>query len=361
MIISGLVSIATLSNFKSISPYANLDQEDLNFRTEKVHITAIEADGGNGDDYKILHSRYGAKNKQIATRGFENIELSLNGRDALEKNVYFGKRAQEIFTEFYVDETRPPEHIIHVTCTGYTAPSPAQGLVQSRNWTSETNVTHAYHMGCYASMPAIRMAEGFVSARGQSVDVVHTEMCGLHMDCQNQSVEQIVVQSLFADGHVKYRVEASHGDGPGLAVLKIEEQIIPDSFNDMTWTPASWGNQMTLSRHVPKKVKAGVMSMVERLIQGSEYSLASILKEAVFAVHPGGPKIIDTVAEALDLTEEQIRVSREILLNGGNRSSSTLPLIWQRILSESKGSAKPVISFAFGPGLTIYGALFVIV
>ena len=44
----------------------------------------------------------------------------------------------------------------------------------------------------------------------------------------------------------------------------------------------------------------------------------------------------------------------------GNMSSATLPHVWQRILEDSRIAAgTPVVSLAFGPGLTMCGALFV--
>ena len=86
-------------------------------------------------------------------------------------------------------------------------PSAAQRLVAAKGWGAATRVTHAYHMGCYAAFPALRMAAGFLSAPDslrasglKRVDVVHTEMCSLHMNPLHHAAEQLVVQSLFADG-----------------------------------------------------------------------------------------------------------------------------------------------------------------
>jgi len=63
-----------------------------------------------------------------------------------------------------------------------------------------TEVIHAYHMSCYASLPTIRLAAGLVATGKSRVDIVHTEMCTLHMDPSQHLPEQLVVQTLFADG-----------------------------------------------------------------------------------------------------------------------------------------------------------------
>jgi predicted naringenin-chalcone synthase len=216
-------------------------------------------------------------------------------------------------------------------------------------------------MGCYAALPAIRMAEGFVAAEKQRVDIVHTEMCGLHMDSHDNSPEQLVVQSLFADGHVKYSVLPAGSAGVGFKVLKICEQIIPETQADMSWITASWGMKMTLSREVPAKISSNIRGFIEKIIEGSGYKLNEILKEAIFAVHPGGPKIIDLVREVLEITDEQVGHSRAVLLNRGNMSSATLPHVWQKILEQNPSSGKIILSLAFGPGLTLFGALFEVV
>jgi predicted naringenin-chalcone synthase len=81
--------------------------------------------------------------------------------------------------------------------------------------------------------------------------------------------------------------------------------------------------------------------------------------EAIFAIHPGGPRILDYLEELLKLEKRQLRLSRAVLFQRGNMSSATLPHIW--MAGASDGDLKPgtlVVSLAFGPGLTIAGALF---
>ncbi len=187
---------------------------------------------------------------------------------------------------------------------------------------------------------------GQAGGLGKKVDIVHTEMCSLHLDPAVHSPEQMVVQTLFADGHIKYTCDANVS-GRRFDIQKIKEQIIPDSVNDMTWTPAAHGMQMSLSKEVPEKIKGHLPGFVREL--ESDHS------KVLFAIHPGGPKIIDLIQQQLELTDEQIYFSRKILRERGNMSSSTLPHIWKEIL-ESDYQGK-VISLAFGPGLTIFGSV----
>jgi prepilin-type processing-associated H-X9-DG protein len=235
--------------------------------------------------------------------------------------------------------------------------------VAEEKWNKFTDITHAYHMGCYASMPAVRLAKSIVQAESLEndffqVDIVHNEMCGLHMNAQAQTPEQMVVQTLFADGHVKYSASGKRSEHSlNLKVISVLEKIVTASVGDMSWIPAPWGMQMNLSREVPAKIKPELKNFLNELCQKAKLTPEEI-KSAQFAVHPGGPKIIDTVKEVLELSEDQIRESRKILYERGNMSSATLPHIWNEILENQPPLGTQVVSFAFGPGLTIFGSIF---
>jgi predicted naringenin-chalcone synthase len=264
----------------------------------------------------------------------------------------------------YADELAAPRDLIHVTCTGYVAPSAAQRLVAARGWGGLTRVTHAYHMGCYASIPALRIAAGCLATATPSapagagrVDVVHAELCSLQFDPGAHGLDQLVVQSLFADGLVRYSVELADGC-PGLALLATHERLLPGTAGEMSWTVGDNGMLMTLSPEVPARVAGALRGFVTELFALASRDLAGI-RHAVAAVHPGGPKIVDGVCRALELSEAQVGASREVLRECGNMSSATLPHVWASLLEG--GSLRPgdlVLSLAFGPGLTVCGGLF---
>ncbi|HYQ14866.1 MAG TPA: 3-oxoacyl-[acyl-carrier-protein] synthase III C-terminal domain-containing protein [Polyangiaceae bacterium] len=281
----------------------------------------------------------------------------------------FGAIAGRAFSQLFAEVDAAPQHLIHVTCTGYQAPSAAQLLVAAKNWGQLTSVTHAYHMGCYAALPALRMASGFAAERSTSwvraaddgrVDIVHTEICSLHLNPLRHEPEQLVIQSLFADGCIAYslyqagRASASSG---ALAVLSQLEWIVPDSAASMAWFCSDFGMEMVLARDVPDKIAQSLAPFVERLLLAAGEDRAGI-ERAIFAIHPGGPKIVDQIALTLGLRETQISFSRAVLREHGNMSSATLPHVWQAIAQSAQVPVgQLVVSLAFGPGLTLSGAV----
>lgn len=280
------------------------------------------------------------------------------GAPSSVRTQVFAELIDTYFTTEYAGDT-PPDDLIHVTCTGYVSPSGAQKLVAARGW--PTRVTHAYHMGCYASIPALRIAEGLLAAATgggitRRVDIVHTELCSLHLDPADHRLATLVVHSLFADGLIRYTMSTDDVT-PSLRVLAIHERIVADSATAMTWAVGDHGMQMTLAVDVPEKIAQVLRPFITELLARAGHGIER-LRDAVVAVHPGGPKIIDKVRDGLELREDQVAASRGVLFDRGNMSSATLPHIWQRIVEDPSiphGTLVP--SLAFGPGLTICGVL----
>ena len=127
----------------------------------------------------------------------------------------------------------------------------------------------------------------------------------------------------------------------------------------MSWTTGPAVYAMTLDKDVPVKLAEALPRFLASLFW--EAGLDPAAKEsAIFAVHPGGPRVIDGFERALRLASAQTRFSREILYERGNMSSATLPFIWQRILEAPEVlSGTLIVSLGAGPGLTLSGALFV--
>ncbi|HEY5920443.1 MAG TPA: 3-oxoacyl-[acyl-carrier-protein] synthase III C-terminal domain-containing protein [Kofleriaceae bacterium] len=305
-------------------------------------------------------ARRGHSVADVERDGFANNMLydlprHAHGRSTATRMKLYADCVADYFTRAYEADEHAPDDLIHVTCTGYVSPSGAQRMVARKGWGARTRVTHAYHMGCYAALPAVRMAAGFSAIGSRRVDIVHTELCSLHLDPGEHRVEQLVVQSLFADGLIRYAMLPD--GGPGLHLVTAYEVVLPDSHQAMGWQISDHGMQMTLARDVPDRIATALRGFVVELFKRGGLHLGH-LKTSLFAVHPGGPKIIDRVRDVLELDDAQVAASRGVLHDYGNMSSATLPHIWMHMLADPsvpRGTLIP--SFAFGPGLTVCGAI----
>jgi predicted naringenin-chalcone synthase len=329
---------------------------------------------------RAAFARFGCGDGRIATRGYElddcehtrwremevyRLQESPQGAGALARTRAFERIAGSVLERMHDASAEPPSDLLHVTCTGYVSPSAAQALVARRGWGASTRVTHVYHMGCYAAFPALRLASALLGASTRAgasprSRVVHTEVCSLHLDPSRHEPEQFVIQSLFADGFVAYDVtdtRVAEAPAAGFELLALLERTLPDSAAAMTWRCSDWGMQMTLSRDVPDLIGTALRPFISELLlrAGLDRDSAS---DAYFAVHPGGPRILDRVQDLLQIDDPKLELSRRVLRERGNMSSATVPHVWLAMAHDASVRAgAPVISLAFGPGLTICGAV----
>ena len=368
----------TIHQFQIIRPRFVLNQTESIDWLSKAHslVEKNELDSPKALHLKRRYAHYGCSENKIATRGTEIEDFTHQKWDKMnlfkvnspkktnlnERMDFYNERVSSVFEKLFqtsLPSELKPTNLLHVTCTGYLSPSPAQNWVNQQEWGKLCQVTHLYHMGCYASIPAIRIAKALIQEKGGSTFIKHNELCTLHFSPWDSSPEQLVIQSLFSDGHIGYFVTMPDKPISGLEILSDKEMIIPNSHQDMSWSPGAYGFNMGLSPLVPKKITEQLPFFLREWLTEKSYNFESILKEAFFAIHPGGPKIISDLQEALNLQQWQISHSTRTLHRYGNMSSATLPHIWERMLhSNEVPKDSLIVSLAFGPGISIHGTLF---
>jgi len=282
------------------------------------------------------------------------------------RHQYYGKIVGDCLGEMYRDIGSAPDDLIHVTSTGYLAPSPVERLVVDKRWFS-TSVSHGYHMDCYGAFPAIRMAHGFLASGRNGttpakdrVDIVHTELLSGHHNIEDFSAENVFAMSLYADGFIKYSVctpsYAREYALPGLRILAFNERLLPDSADDMTLVPGPYRFQASTSDMVEVVIGRHVYAFVDNLLGRIGIDFESAKPGMVFAIHPGGTTIIEHIQDELGLLDEQVAISKAVLRENGNMSSATIPYILKEVVDDpgiARGTR--VICLGYGPGLTLAG------
>lgn len=124
----------------------------------------------------------------------------------------------------------------------------------------------------------------------------------------------------------------------------------------MTWDISEYTFLMTLSRKVPLLIKSCINQFVTDLCAKAGIDFEREKENMFFAIHPGGPRIIEYIIEELGLDNGQAQWSHDVLRNNGNMSSATVPYILNEMLQASEIPAgKKIVTMAFGPGLTATG------
>lgn len=240
-------------------------------------------------------------------------------------------------------------HMITVSCTGQYLPGLDVQLIQHVGLSARVNRLPLIFQGCAAGLKAIQMARDVVQgAPGSVVLIVCVELCTLHFQ-PVQDREALFAASFFGDAASASIVgtpEAQHRDylslGTGYSVL------LPDSTEDMTWKVADYGYDLHLSPRIPKLLGNHLREELGLLLQSEQ------LPE-LWAIHPGGRGIVDSVQEVMNLKPEQTKYSRDVLRDYGNLSSNTILFVLQAMrmdMKKQEQSSTEGVAMAFGPGLT---------
>jgi predicted naringenin-chalcone synthase len=245
--------------------------------------------------------------------------------------------------------------LVVVSCTGYSTPGLDIVLAEDLGLPLSVRRLIVGHMGCYAAVPGLAAGADFVRSHGRAALVVCVELPTLHIQPSTdpRDLQTVVSHALFADAASAVVIEP---DAPaGLEVLDTAAVTAPGSAPLMTWEVTDHGFKMGLSPKVPEVLSVHVGDAVQALIKPYGLELGDV---AGWAVHPGGRRIVDVVAERLQLEAEQVAASRAVLADYGNCSSPTVLMVLDEVRRRQVLAAgDPVIAMAFGPGLTLYSAL----
>jgi alkylresorcinol/alkylpyrone synthase len=244
------------------------------------------------------------------------------------------------------------DHLTVVTCTGYGTPGIDIRLAAELGMRADVQRTQIGHMGCYAAVPGLATVADAAAARDKVSVLLCLELTSLHIQPPTDDLQQLVAHALFSDAAVAATVVPDAGD---YEVLDIAARTDPSTSSMMTWDVTDLGFKMGLSTKVPDVLDRHVEGLVDELLERHGFARGDV---AGWAVHPGGPRILEVVAHRLGLESEQLDASRTVLREHGNCSSGTVLLVLDELRRTSPAPpGAPLIAMAFGPGLTLYAAL----
>lgn len=266
-------------------------------------------------------------------------------------------------------------HLVTVSCTGFAAPGCDLQLIEQLGLNENVQRINVGFMGCHGAINAIRVAKSFVEADPNAVVLVGAvELCSIHQQYTDDP-QQLVANALFADGAAAMVVGSRVGE-PSNELLTNEissneeatedltgewtitssfSQVLPQTSNLMSWKIGDFGFQMSLDPQVPSCIESSLHAALSTWL-GEEGLTVDFVD--VWAIHPGGPRIVQASGTALGLSEEQLAPSLEVLANHGNMSSPTVLFILNKIMASGRSErSKHAVLLAFGPGLCIEACL----
>jgi prepilin-type processing-associated H-X9-DG protein len=297
--------------------------------------------GGHADSVFVPHSA-GDRGPTTAQR------MERYNREALPLAIEASRGA--------VDEAgiAPSEitHLVTVSCTGFAAPGVDVGLIKGLGLRPTTVRTNVGFMGCHGAINGLRAAAGYTGSDAKArVLVCCVELSSLHF-YYGWNPKRMVGNALFADGSAAV-VGTPPDDRDPWTVAATGSCLFADSEYAMSWNVGDHGFDMTLSTKVPALIQQNLRPWLEQWLGENQLTISDV---GSWAIHPGGPKILASVEEALGLPTGVTDVSKRVLAGHGNMSSPTVLFILNEL--RKANARRPCVALGFGPGLVAEGALF---
>lgn len=248
-------------------------------------------------------------------------------------------------------------HLVVVSCTGMYAPGLDIDLVQKLKLRHDVQRLSINFMGCYAAINGIKVGDALCKADPQAcVLIVSVELCSIHF--QKQATEDnMLANALFADGAAAVLMQGKPSKGINLIPEAFHNSLSFSRDPQMAWSVGNFGFEMKLTSYVPEIIQSGIKKLTDEMLTRAKKNFSSIKH---FAIHPGGKKILEAIEQELGLSATDNRHAYAVLKEYGNMSSSTVLFVLYYLLKEltAKNNDESVLSFAFGPGLTLESILF---
>jgi predicted naringenin-chalcone synthase len=241
--------------------------------------------------------------------------------------------------------------IVVNTCTGYICPGVSTYLLEAMKLDRGVRVFDAVGSGCGGALPNIDLATYSLHANPQGIVLsVAVEICSATYQMDND-MSLLISNAIFGDG----AAAAVLWTRPeGLRIIDSAGCIDTSFREDVRYVYKQGKLHNKLSVQLPKVVRTVVPPMIDELLERNGLSRGDIQH---WAIHPGGDRMVAALEEALELTEEQMAPTRQVLQDYGNMSSPTVLFILKHLMDRGIKPGEKVLMTAYGAGMSAYACL----
>ena len=317
----------------------------------------LEVDAGRTAVLRRVHASSGV--------GTRHLAMPLERYGALasfdESNDLFIQVGTDLAERAVVDalaqaglEASDVDFLLFTTVTGVSAPSLDVELVRRTGMRSDVKRLPSFGLGCVAGAAGIARVHDYLAGHPDDVAVlVSVELCSLTLQRGDQSMANIVASGLFGDGAAAVVMvgdaRAARDGVPGPDVVDTSSRIYADTADVIGWDIGGTGFRIVLAAGVPDVIDREFAGDAVGLLAQHDLGVADV---GVWIAHPGGPKVLQAFAQALDVDDALFGPSWDCLASYGNLSSAAVLTILADVLASGPHDGDAGLLFALGPGVT---------
>ncbi|MFF0558555.1 type III polyketide synthase [Streptomyces sp. NPDC004266] len=321
--------------------------------------------GSDRDVVRRLHAAVGVKSRHLAlpldryrdlgafgetNRLFVELATAL-GAEAVERALHgAGVRPEDV------------DLVVSTTVTGIATPSLEARLAARIGLRPDVRRTPLFGLGCAAGAAGLARVHDFLDGRPEGTALLlSTELCSLTLQRADTSPANLVASGLFGDGAAALVAvggdrspassrTASPPSGSSVpSVVAVRSRLYPGTGHLLGWDVGDWGFRMVLGPELPELVRLHVTEEVESFLAAHDLKPGDV---GAWICHPGGPKILDALAEGLGLPDSALAASRRALAAHGNLSSASVLQILEDTRTDRPPPGTVGLMLAFGPGFS---------
>lgn len=244
--------------------------------------------------------------------------------------------------------------VVSTTVTGLSAPSLEAMLASRIGLRPDVKRVPVFGLGCVAGAAGIaRIHDYLVGHPGGVAVLLSVELCSLTVQRDDASMANIVASGLFGDGAAAVVVVGDDVDvvARGPEVVASRSRLYPGTERTMGWDIGETGFRIVLSASVPSLVTEYLGDDVATLLADHDLKVADV---RTWVCHPGGPKVLTAMEDALDLRDGELDVTWRSLARVGNLSSASVLHVLADTIDDAAldppEPGSPGVLLAMGPG-----------
>nr|GLL28420.1 type III polyketide synthase B [Ipomoea trifida] len=261
-------------------------------------------------------------------------------------------------------------HLVYVSSSEARLPGGDLYLAKGLGLRPDTQRVMLYFSGCSGGVAGLRVAKDIAENNPGSrvlLATSETTIIGFKPPSADRPYDLVGV-ALFGDGAGAMVIGSNpvqEIERPLFELHTAIQHFVPDTEKIIDGQLTEEGISFKLERELPQIIEDNIDEFCVKLMRVAGYSRKDFNK-LFWAVHPGGPAILNRLEKKLELSPEKLSASRRALADYGNASSNTIVYVLEYMLEENnkitRRESEPEDSdwgliLAFGPGITLEGIL----